>query len=395
MMSMNQFYVPSTPNTCIGWGVSEKLVEKITKFKPSGVLFVVDPIIKTLRLIDPILEDLQRVGYYHEIYSDVTPEPALDTANHLVDFARKRRYSLVVGIGGGSALDLAKITAVMMDNEGEVSDYLNLTAKRKVTNKGIAKILVPTTAGTGSEVTDIAVLAIGQTKDVIAHEYLKAELAVVDPKLTRSMPPHVTAATGVDALTHAIEAYLSVNANPVSDGLALQAIQLIGGALSKAVSDGSDQEARTAMACGSYVAGLAFYQAGVGAVHALAYPLGGQFHISHGVSNAVMLPYVLSYIHRQVANRLRNILQAMGENTYAMPLDAAAKMCVEQLASLVNEIGIASTLEDLHVPDTALDLLAAEGAKQKRLLRRCPVPLDEKAIHSIYQAAYSGEVNWQ
>src|SRR5690606_3333369 len=178
-----------------------------------------------------------------------------------------------------------KLAAVFIHNEGDLETYLNLTGSRSISEKGVFNILIPTTSGTGSEVTDISVLALENTKDVVSHEYLKADLAIVDPKLTCSMPRDVTASTGADALTHAIEAYLSVNANPVSDGHALQAIRLIGGALHRAVVDGNDEEARIAMSYGSYIAGLAFHNAGVGAVHALAYPLGGQFHIPHGSSN--------------------------------------------------------------------------------------------------------------
>ena len=213
--------------------------------------------------------------------------------------------------------------------------------------------------------------------------------------MTISVPPKITAATGADAFTHAIEAYLSINANPVSDGLALQAIRLIGGSLSRAVKDGSDQEARIAMSYGSYIAGLAFHNAGVGAVHALAYPLGGQFHMAHGDSNAVMLPYVLGFISRSCQSRLRDILSALDESSYDLPDESAARQCITKLASLMREIGIPDTLTSFKIPESAIQSLASDAVKQKRLLSRCPVALDEDSIYTIYDSAFKGEITYE
>ncbi|HLT94751.1 MAG TPA: iron-containing alcohol dehydrogenase, partial [Membranihabitans sp.] len=304
------------------------------------------------------------------------------------------KYSMIVGMGGGSCLDLTKLASVFTNNEGDIADYLNLTSVRKIKNKGVFTILIPTTSGTGSEVTDITVLALDQTKDVISHEYLKANLAIIDPKLTITVPPQVTAATGADAFTHAIEAYLSINANPVSDGLALQAIRLIGGSLSRAVKNGTDKDARIAMSYGSYIAGLAFHNAGVGAVHALAYPLGGQFHMAHGDSNAVMLPYVLGFISRSCQSRLKDILSVLEESSYDMPDELAARRCISKLAVLMKEIGIPDTLKSFNIPESAIQSLAHDAVQQKRLLSRCPVELDEDSIYTIYDAAFKGKITY-
>ncbi|MEO6914519.1 MAG: iron-containing alcohol dehydrogenase, partial [Chitinophagaceae bacterium] len=305
-------------------------------------------------------------------------------------FARKGNYSLVIGIGGGSALDMAKLAAVFTGNPGDLKDYLNLSGSLKVEQPGLPKILIPTTSGTGAEVTNISVLALEHTKDVITHDHLIADIAIVDPELTLTVPSKVTAATGADALTHAIEAYISVNANPYSEALALQAIRLIGGALKKAVKDGNDKAARTDMAYGSYLAGLSFFNAGVGAIHALAYPLGGQFHLAHGESNAVLIPFVLRYIRTSCSLRLGSILHALTGEWFHLEEEEASIKCVETLATLMREIGIPETLCGFGIPSTATRSLTEDGVKQKRLLARCPMPLTEEDIFRIYEAAAAG-----
>lgn len=382
--------IASTPVTHIGWGAIEKLVEEVERSGENKVLIVADPVLESIGLLDKIISPLRHKLYPYDLYTDLIPEPVLETGEKLVDFARKGDYSLVIGIGGGSALDMAKLAAVFSHNPGSLKDYLNLTATKKIQQKGLPKILIPTTSGTGAEVTNISVLALEHTKDVIIHDYLIADTAIVDPELTVTMPPKVTAATGADALTHAIEAFISINANPVSDGLALQAIRLIGSSLEQAVKNGSDKSARINMAYGSYLAGLSFFNAGVGAIHALAYPLGGQFHIPHGDSNAVLIPYVMNYIRRSCSKKIAFILEALGENIQHMSDDEASKKCIDKLASLIKAIGIPQKLGGFNIPETAARSLAEDGIKQKRLLSRCPMTLTEEDILQIYQSAFSG-----
>lgn len=384
--------IAPTPVTHIGWGAAEQLIKELELFNTDRILIVADPVLKQIGLVDQVITPLYKAEYQFDVYTDIIPEPLLETGQRLVDFARKGKYSLVIGIGGGSALDLAKLAAVFMTNEGKVEEYLNLTGTRTLQNKGIPKILIPTTSGTGAEVTNISVLALEHTKDVISHDYLIADVAIVDPQLTLSVPSKVTAATGADALTHAIEAYISVNANHYSDGLALQAIRLISGALRDAVHDGKNKQARIDMAYGSYLAGLSFFNAGVGAIHALAYPLGGQFHIPHGDSNAVLIPYVMSYIRNACFLKMGNIFKAMGGNTTDMSDEEASVECIRCLIDLLKDIGIPSTLGGFNIPTSALDQLTSDGVKQKRLLARCPMPLTEKDISNIYSSAFLGTI---
>jgi alcohol dehydrogenase len=380
------------PLSYTGWGSLSQLLPEIEKYQAKNVLIVTDPLLEQIGLVNRVTQPLNEKGYKYTIYTDVVPEPPLETGEKLVTFARDGQFDLVIGLGGGSALDLAKLAAVLSAHEGPVESFLNLSGTKTVSKKGLPKILIPTTSGTGSEVTNIAVLSLASTKDVVTHDYLLADAAIVDPELTVTVPPRVTAATGVDALTHAVEAYVSVNASPTTDGLALQAIRLISQSIRTAVKNGLDKEARTKMSEGSFIAGLAFFNAGVAGVHALAYPLGGQFHIPHGESNAVLLPYVMGYIRKSCTKRMADILEALGGNSSFLSEEEASKKCVEHLEQLVKDVGIPSTLGGFNIPETALEQLTEDGVQQKRLLARSPLPLHEADIRAIYQAAFNGEI---
>ncbi len=381
-----------TPASYTGWGCLSQLLLEVKKFNAHNILIVTDPLLKEIGLTDNVEKPLIEKGYTTTIYTDIAPEPPLAIGEKLVDFTRKHPFDLVIGVGGGSALDLAKLAAVLAKHDGQVADYLNLTGTKTLDNKGLPKILIPTTSGTGSEVTNISVLSLDTTKDVVTHDYLLADVAIVDPALTISLPSKVTAATGVDALTHAIEAYVSVNANAVTDALALQAIRLISQSIRTAVHNGQDKQARTDMSYGSYLAGLAFFNAGVAGVHALAYPLGGQFHIAHGDSNAVLLPYVMGYIRQSCEKRMKDILDAMGISSSYLSQEEASYKCVDALQQLVQDVNIPSTLQGFNIPASALEQLTEDATKQTRILARSPMPLEREDIYQIYQAAFAGVV---
>lgn len=380
------------PTSYIGWGCLSVLPDEVERLQAKKVLIVTDPFLQKLGITDTIEKPLQQMGCTTDIYTDVEPEPPLEIGEKLVAYTRSQEFDLVIGLGGGSALDLAKIAAVLSKNHGNVSDYLNLSGNRTITDKGLPKILIPTTSGTGSEVTNISVLSLDTTKDVVTHDFLLADVAIVDPELTITLPPKVTAATGVDALTHAIEAYVSKNANPVTDSLAFKAIQLISGAIRTAVKDGKNKQARSDMSYGSYLAGLAFFNAGVAGVHALAYPLGGQFHIAHGDSNAVLLPYVMGYIRISCEEQLKHILEAMGSSTVGQTQEEASYTCINKLEELVNDVGIPSTLKGFNIPIESLEALTDDAIKQTRILARSPMELKRDDIFAIYKSAFEGVV---
>ncbi|MEC1180691.1 iron-containing alcohol dehydrogenase [Metasolibacillus meyeri] len=376
------------PLSYTGWGSLSYLSEEVGRLQGQNILLVTDPFLHEMGLTQKIIAPLEELNLTINVYTKVVPEPPLAVAEELVAYAREHQSDMVIGLGGGSALDLAKLAGVISVHEGDVKDYLNLSATRKLLQKGLPTILIPTTSGTGSEVTNIAVVSLVSTKDVVTHDFLLADVAIVDPELTMSLPPKVTAATGVDALTHAVEAYISRNASPVSDALALQAIQLISDSLRTAVKDGQNKEARIAMSYGSYLAGLAFFNAGVAGVHALAYPLGGQFHIAHGDSNAVLLPYVMGYIRSSCEKRMKDIYNAMGFNSSYLSQEEASRKCVEELQRLVEDVGIPSSLQGFGINEEALTSLTEDATKQTRLLARSPMALEKEDIYAIYKAAY-------
>lgn len=387
-MSLSKLVFPKLSYT--GWGAAQQLLPAVESFQPKRILCITDGVLVEIGIVDKVTSPLSEKGYELEIYTDVEPEPSLACGQRLIDFTKAGNYELIIGLGGGSTLDLAKLAAILATHDGNVADYLNLTGTKSIENAGLPKILMPTTSGTGSEVTNISVLSLESTKDVITDDRLMPDVAIVDPELTVSLPASITAATGVDALTHAVEAFLSVNASPTTDGLALEAARLIDQSLRLAVEDGNDREARTKMSMGSYMAGLAFFNAGVAGVHALAYPLGGQFHIPHGESNAVLLPYVMAYIRSSCEDKMATLYETLTGDT-AHSKEAASQLFVKRMDQLVREVGIPATLPGFSIPETALESLTDDAVKQTRLLARSPKRLLRADIYAIYEAAYKGK----
>lgn len=374
-----------------GWGCLSVLAEEVGRLKATHVLIVTDPFLVQNGLAEKLVAMLEDIGVTSTVNSHVVPEPPLQVGEEMVAHARQQSVDLVIGLGGGSAMDLAKLVAALVPQEGQVSDYLNLSGTRTLEAPSLPKIMIPTTSGTGSEVTNISVLSLENSKDVVVHDYLLAEVVIIDPELTVSVPPRVTAATGIDALTHAIESYVSVNATPISEALSLQAIRLISRSLLTAVNNGQNRQARTDMSYGSYLAGMAFFNAGCAAVHALAYPLGGQFHLSHGESNAVLLPYVMGYIRSSCEKKLKDIYEAMGYSASQWSQEEASVKCIQKLDELVVRAGIPTTLAAFDIPVDALEDLTRAGIQQTRLLQRSPMKLSEEDILKIYSAAYYGK----
>ncbi|WP_102026277.1 iron-containing alcohol dehydrogenase [Salirhabdus sp. Marseille-P4669] len=387
---MNPFVSPQTLIT--GEGVLTEVVEQIRKFGASKAMIYADPGVVKAGLVTRLEHTLQLGEIDYELFTDVVPEPPLNIANHAVQVLRKSNADIIIGIGGGSTLDIAKACAVLSSHEGKVEDYLNLTGTKKLVHKGLPKILIPTTAGTGSEVTDIAVFSLDTTKDVITDPYLLADTAIVDYELTYSLPPRITASTGVDALTHAIEAYTSIRASELTDTLALDAIKRIGKNIRTAVWNGSDNEARKQMALGSLQAGLSFYNAGVAGVHALAYPLGGLFKIPHGESNAVLLPYVFEYIWPSCLGKMGNVAEALGLKVDHLSDREAAIKAVEELYNIVKDVGIPTTIKEFGIKESDIEQLTRDAVKQTRLLARSPKAYTEKDIRAVYGKAFEGKL---
>lgn len=380
------FRVPGT--IYFGMNAVEKIVDEVKRFKARKVLVVCDPGVAKAGIAERIKDMIvKEAGLPAEIYADVEPEPSIESLERCTEFCVSGEYDLVVGVGGGSSMDTAKATAVMAKNPGSIRDYFGID---KVPQKGLPTIMVATTSGTGSEISNNAVFLDRQQNLKIGavSPYMLTDVAIVDPMLTVSMPPSVTAATGMDALTHSIEAYTAMRATPLSDIWALESIRLCAKSLRTAVMRGSDLEARYDMALASMMGGVAIANASTGAVHALAYPLGGTYHVPHGVSNALMMPYVLEYNYLADLPKFAKIAEAMGECIDGLcPRDAAHK-AVEAVCKLSADIGIPQRLRDVNVPQEALEGFVPGAMATTRLMNNNPRRLTAEDVLAIYKNAW-------
>ena len=337
-------------------------------------------------LIDEPLADLQAAGVGIEVFDQIMAEPTLNDFNHIVDVARHFGADSVVGIGGGSVLDVAKLVAAFVQSEQQAADCFGTGFIKK---KGLWLACLPTTAGTGSEVSPNAILLDERDhlKKGIVSPYLLADAAYVDPRLTWTVPAKVTADTGMDALTHCIEAYTNKFAHPSVDIYALQGIRLIAAHLERAVKDGRDVEAREALAFGSLYGGLCLGPVNTAAVHALSYPLGGEFHIPHGLSNAILLPSVMKFNAETSPKRYAEVAVAMGCEPGATDVETAQRG-VDFIYRLAAAVGIPDKLTALGIPQTAVDGMAKAAMQVQRLLKNNPREVTEQDARDIYNSLY-------
>lgn len=370
-----------------GPGSIAEVGEQAKKLEATKVIIVTDKIIRETGLLSKVTEPLAAAGLEADIIDDVVPEPPFENLEQLAAQIEGKGYNLLVGVGGGSTLDITKVLSIMLTNKEDVRDFVGID---KVKNPGISTILVPTTAGTGSEVTYNAIFTDtrDKVKKGIVSPYLLPSVAIVDAELTLTVPPAVTAATGMDALVHAVESYTAIRAGELTDGIALQAIKLISRSIRKAVYNGKDLKAREDMAMGSLLAGISLGNAGVGAVHALAYPLGGKFKVPHGVANSLLLPYVMKYNVVADLEKFAEVAEALGENIEGLSLREAADRAVTALAQLSQDVGIPSSLKEVGVIASDIPALAEEASKVDRLLNNNPRWLTVKEIQKIYEEAY-------
>lgn len=376
-----------TPSVLItGTGSIQQVGVQAKKLGARKALVITDKILNQTGLVGNVTEPLQAESIHVDIVDEVVPEPPFENLEQIAQRIRNQGYDLFVGVGGGSALDVTKALAIMMTNTGDVRELVGI---EKVQNKGLPFILIPTTAGTGSEVTYNAIFTDirDNVKKGIVSPYLLPDVAIVDAELTVSVPPAVTAATGMDALVHAVESYTAQRASELTDGIALHAIGLIARSIRAAVYNGKNIKAREDMAMGSLMAGISLGNAGVGAVHALAYPLGGKFKVPHGVANSLLLPYVMKYNVLANVEKFAVVAKAMGENIEGLSLRDAAERAVHAMAKLSRDVGIPSTLRDVGVTEADIPGLAEEAGKIDRLLNNNPRWLTVKEIEAIYREA--------
>ncbi len=366
-------------------------------------LVVTDPVLIQAGLLEKVRQPLGKAGLTVEVFGDGEPEPSMGAAEKSIALAKQFRPDVIVGLGGGSNMDLAKITAAILAHGGQPRAYVG---DDKIPGPIAPLICVPTTAGTGSEVSAATVLTDteNQIKVGVLSNYLRPRMALVDPLMTVSCPAKVTADSGIDALTHAIEAYTAVDnadfplppgersvyqgRHPLGDIMAEKAISLIGANLRRAVSNGQDLEARDAMSLGATLAGLAFSNVGVAVVHALEYPVGGATHCSHGAGNGLLLPYVMCFNLLARIREFAAIARLLGENLTGLTEEQAAQRAIAAVEKLRIDIGIPQRLRDLGVRPDQLRPFAEKAFSIKRILRVNPRPVTPDDLQAILEAAY-------
>ena len=325
------------PTVITGAGASENVGEQAKQLGATNALIVTDPGIAKIGYADKIAQNLHAAGIGSTRFSDVTPDPTLQNVRDGLKQYADEACDVIVSIGGGSAIDCGKGIAMKLTNDGDFADYMGVD---KIPNPGASLIAIPTTGGTGSEVSKVTVITDTERniKMMLSSPCLLASVAIVDPLLSVTTPPHLTAAVGVDALTHAIEAYISKRAQPITDALALKAVEMISGSLRQAWADGDNISARTDMMIGASIAGMAFSNSSVALVHGMSRPIGAYFHVHHGLSNSVLLCDVMAFSVVGAPARFADIARAMGEPIDGLSLMHQADAAVSAVERLVTDI---------------------------------------------------------
>lgn len=373
-------------------GAANRLAEPVGALLGERVLVVTDPGLMELGLPEPAVESLKAGGAEVSVFAEVEADPCLATVEKATEMAKAAGATGVVGFGGGSSMDVAKIAALLAGS-GEALDEAWGVGNAKGPRLPLAA--VPTTAGTGSEVTPVAIVTLpDDEKRGVSSPHIIPDAAILDPDLTLGLPGPVTAATGIDAMVHAIEAFASTSANnnPISQASAVEALKLLGRNIETAVREPRNREARGAMLLGAMLAGQAFANAPVAAVHALAYPIGGRFHVPHGLSNALVLPHVLRF-NAAGAEGAREIYAALAPHAFPdLPASdgtqAASAAFIDRLARLSAELGLETRLREVGIARDDLPQLAADAMKQTRLLVNNPRPVTEADALRIYEQAF-------
>lgn len=371
-----------------GAGIAAQVGPLARSLGSSRAVLVTDKTMEELGLAEKISGYLQESGVETCIFAGVEPEPSVETTDAVAELAREHDCEVVIGLGGGSCMDVAKAVSVLITNEGSAARYQGLGLVEK---PGVPKIMIPTTAGTGSEVTFTAVLIRRSdgVKGGINDDKLYPDYSLLDPELTVSMPPCVTATTGMDALCHALEAYTSRQASPFSDMFAEEAISRIGQWIRVATWNGKDIQARSEMMLAALYGGIALANAGVTACHSLAYPLGGMFGVGHGQANALLIPYVARYNALARPDKFATVTSLLGYTEEDLSERDAALLCSEALVEMVADLEVPSTLKDLKVGITPdhFEEMAEKAMGVARPMENNPRPMTKEACIEIYREA--------
>ena len=385
---MSDYLFSAVPDVLVGPEASKQLGDLAVSMGITRALIVTDRGIIQFGLLDSATNSLNASKVEYELYADVVADPPESVVMDAVTEGQAFNCDGVIGFGGGSSMDVAKLLAVLIKGEQSLSDIYGVD---QITGGRLPLIQVPTTAGTGSEATMVSIITTGETtKAGVVSRTLLADKIVLDASLTLGLPPHVTAATGIDAMVHAIEAYTSKRLkNSLSDMLAREALRLLAGNIVAAVKQGDNLDARGSMLLGAMLAGQAFANAPVAAVHALAYPLGGNYHIPHGLSNSLVLPHVIRFNGPSAGDLYKEIAPLIMPGK-SLPDDAlvVTEMLAEHFLSLAEDLGLQTSLSQMNVPEGDLPKLAEEAMLQQRLLINNPREVSVDDSLEIYRQAY-------
>jgi alcohol dehydrogenase class IV len=361
-----------------------QLPDEVTALSCTRAFIVtIEPLLNQL---NPFKTKLEASGVKVLVNTGITNEPSFADVQKMLQEVNGFNPDVVIGIGGGSVLDVAKIIAALVDNEQGLKDIVGIGFLKRRPKK---LICMPTTSGTGSEVSPNSILVdeTDNQKKGIISPFLVPDIVYVDPLLTMGVPPAITAATGIDALTHCLEAYTNIFAHPFIDVYAYEGMRLIAAHIVQAVQNGNDEEARTQVAMGSLLGGFCLGPVNTAGVHALSYPLGSAFHLAHGLSNALLLPYVMEFNYVAAPKRYADVAVALGCEREADDVSTALKG-IEKIRSLIKACGIPARLRDVGVPKEAIPQMAIDAMKVTRLLKNNPRPITEKDAIDIFNAAY-------
>ncbi len=388
---MQSFEFNTVARIIVGMGSALQLANQCRHLGVTRPLLVTDPGLMAIGLVQPVLAALEKAGFAPLVFDQVREDPPEATVLAAVALARSGNVDGVIAVGGGSSMDVAKVVAALLGGAQTLTDMYGVG---KVSGGRLPLVLVPTTAGTGSEVTPVAIITTGETtKAGVSSPVLLPDVAVLDAALTLGLPPAVTAMTGVDAMVHAIEAYTSRHKkNPLSDNLALQALHLLSRNIRTAVHEGSNQQARENMLLGACLAGQAFANAPVAAVHALAYPLGGHYHIPHGLSNSLVLPSVLQFNAASAHAQYAELAEVVVGKTLTGSDEAKTALLIFALRELIEDVNLPATLRQAGVKAADLEMLARDAMQQQRLLVNNPREVNYADALGIYRVAYGEAV---
>lgn len=383
---MNSFQFQTAEKIVVGQHMAEQLPSYLEPFgRIKSALILSQPSMKRLGYLDVLLNGLKAKGISCQLITNIPSEPTEEQLNNTYSLIKDESFDLIIGVGGGSVLDAAKILSVMFTNRASIRDMLG---SNLVQHTGIPLILIPTTSGTGSEVTPNAIVTLPEEelKLAIVSPFLYPKLVILDPVLTLSLPQAITAATGMDAFTHALESYISNKANPMSNMLALESIRYISSSIEDAYYNGDSIQARERMLIGSMYGGMALSCSGTAAVHAMAYPLGGVFHITHGVANSMLLPHVMAFNFDAIQEQLSQVAAAMmlpeAQNESRL---RTAEAVIQQIIAWTHKLNIPQNLTAYGVREEHLESLALGASKVTRLLNNNPKPVTLNDMKVIYK----------